>query len=38
MYSFKKRSLKAISFGSTQNPSFQDYADNIDTIEFLINI
>ena len=34
----KKRSLKAISFGSTQTPSFQDYADNIDTIEFLINI
>ena len=34
----KKRSLKAISYGSTQNPSFHDYADNIDTIEFLINI
>ena len=34
----KKRSIKTISFGSTQNPSFQDYADNIDTIEFLINI
>lgn len=34
----KKRSIKAISFGSTQNPSFQDYADNIDTIKFLINI
>ena len=34
----KKRSIKAISFGSTQTPSFQDYADNIDTIKFLINI
>ena len=34
----KKRSIKAISFGSTQNPSLHDYADNIDTIKFLINI
>tara|TARA_Y100000741_G_scaffold325771_1_gene277481 strand:- start:316 stop:1338 length:1023 start_codon:yes stop_codon:yes gene_type:complete len=34
----KKGKIKGNTFGSTQNPSLQDYADNIDTIEFLINI
>tara|TARA_Y100001970_G_scaffold293090_1_gene437682 strand:+ start:12784 stop:13806 length:1023 start_codon:yes stop_codon:yes gene_type:complete len=34
----KNKILKGISFGSTQKPSLQDYADNIDTVKFLINI
>jgi len=34
----KKRDIKGIPFGSTQNPSLEDYADNIDTIKFLMNI
>ena len=27
-----------ISFGQTQNPALWDYADDIDTIEFLSNL
>ena len=29
---------KEICFGKTQDPSLQDYADNVDTIEFLLKI
>ena len=29
--------LNGIPFGSAQNPSLSDYADGIDTIQFLIN-
>lgn len=28
----------SISFGSAQQPSLKDYADNVDTLEFLINL
>tara|TARA_B100000945_G_C20367652_1_gene590447 strand:+ start:99 stop:1121 length:1023 start_codon:yes stop_codon:yes gene_type:complete len=34
----KEKNIKRITFGSTQNPSLEDYSDNIDTIKFLINI
>ena len=30
--------IKGTLFGNSQNPSLEDYADNIDTIEFLMNI
>ena len=30
--------IKGTLFGSSQNPSLDDYADNLDTIEFLMNI
>ena len=28
----------AIAFGSSQNPKIDDYADNIDTLKFLLKI
>ena len=28
----------SISFGHTQKPQLWDYADNVDTLEFLINL
>ncbi len=28
----------AIAFGQTQNPNLWDYADNVDTLDFLISI
>ena len=28
----------AIPFGTTQNPSLNDYADGVDTMEFLLNL
>jgi hypothetical protein len=34
----KSRIIEGIPFGSSQNPSLEDYADNIDTIKFLMNI
>ena len=34
----ESRIIKGIPFGSSQNPSLEDYADNIDTIKFLMNI
>jgi len=33
-----KYSFKTYSLGMAQKPAFNDYADNIDTVEFLINL
>ena len=30
--------MTEIKFGETQNPKLWDYADNVDTIEFLLKI
>ena len=34
----KKNLPKAISFGNTQNPGLNDYADDVDAMKFLLNI
>ena len=34
----KSSFFEGIPLGSTQNPSLEDYADNIDTVKFLMNI
>jgi hypothetical protein len=34
----KNQILDSISFGETQKPNLWDYADNIDTLQFLINL
>jgi hypothetical protein len=33
-----KLSEKHLAFGSTQNPTLDDYADGIDTVDFLLKI
>ena len=32
---FEMNNLKTIAFGKTQNPSIFDFADNVNTLEFL---
>lgn len=33
-----EKGLKAIAFGETQNPQLWDYADQVDTVEFLLSL